>query len=436
MSLRTVAIVGRPNVGKSTLFNRIVGERRAVVHESAGVTRDRVAARTEWAGHPFLLLDTGGIVPFGETVSQFDRIVTDIALDAVQEADLVLFLVDGQTGVSAWDQHIAGLLRKSGKPVVLAVNKVEKEANLFAVPEFWKLGLGDPLGISALHGQSVGDLLDRVVADFPTEAAETPCDCRVAIVGRPNVGKSSLLNLLVGHEESIVSEIPGTTRDAIHTDLRWHGRVIRLIDTAGLRRRARVDEAVEVFSSLRSERAIEECEVAILVVDASAGGVAQDARIAGLIHDQGRGMVIAFNKWDLVEKDDKTHLKLWEDFQQEVPFVSYAPWMTLSALTRQRSGTIIEKAWEVHEARQRRIDTGELNRFFAEVIEEQPPRSHSGGTGRVYYATQTGVAPPVIVLSVNDPSVFARHYLRFLNNRLRDAYGFTGSRIFIKLKKH
>ena len=436
MSLRTVVIVGRPNVGKSTLFNRVVGERRAVVHESAGVTRDRIAERTDWAGHPFLLLDTGGIVPFGETVSQFDRVVTDIALDAVAEADVVLFLVDGQTGVTAWDEHIADLLRKSGKPVVLAVNKIEKEANLFAVPEFWKLGLGDPIGISALHGQNVGDLLDLVVAGFPTEAAETPCDCRIAIVGRPNVGKSSLLNLLVGRQESLVSDIPGTTRDSINTDLRWQGRVLRLVDTAGLRRRSRIDEAVEVFSVVRSERAIEECDVGVLIVDASAGGVAQDARIAGLIHDAGKGMLIAFNKWDLVEKDHKTHLKLWEDFQREVPFVSYAPWMTLSALTRQRSGSILEKAWEVHEARQRRIDTGELNRFLEKVMDEQPPRSHDGGTGKVYYATQTGTAPPVFVLSVNDPTVFARHYLRFLNNRLRETYGFVGSRIFIKLKAH
>ncbi len=436
MALRTVAIIGRPNVGKSTLFNRVIGQRRAVVHETPGVTRDRIAERTDWNGHPFVLLDTGGIVPFGETVSQFDQVVTDIALDAIAEADVVLFLVDGQAGVTAWDQHIAELLRKSGKPVALGVNKVEKQANLYAVSEFYKLGLGDPLPISALHGQGVGDLLDRVAADFPEGEVEAPCDCRVAIVGRPNVGKSSLLNLLVGREEALVSDIPGTTRDGVHTDLRWHGRTVRLIDTAGLRRRARVEEAVELFSALRAERAIEECDVAVLVVDAAAGTVGQDARIAGMIHDAGKGVIVAFNKWDLVEKDGKTYLRVWERFLQDVPFLGYAPHFTLSALTRQRSGRLLEMVWEVFEARAKRVETSELNRFLESVVREQPPRSHEGGTGRIYFATQAETAPPTFVLSVNSPAVFARNYLRFLNNRLRAEYGFPGNRIFIRLKEH
>jgi GTP-binding protein len=436
LALRTVVIVGRPNVGKSTLFNRVIGERRAVVHQTPGVTRDRIAERTEWGGHPFLLLDTGGIVPFGETVSQFDRVVTDLAVDAAAEADVVLFVVDGQTGVTAWDQHIAEILRKSGRPVVLAVNKAEKQAVEMAAPEFWKLGVGEPFPLSALHGRGVGDLLDRVVSGFPTEAGETACDCRVAIVGRPNVGKSSLLNLLVGRDEAIVSDVPGTTRDAIHTDLKWHGRTLRLIDTAGLRRRSRVEEAVEVFAAVRTERVIEECDVAILMVDAAAGTVQQDARIAGQIHDHGKGIVVAFNKWDLVEKDHKTHLTVWENFLREVPFLSYAQWITLSAVTRQRSAQVLDKVWAVHEGRQVRVETGELNRFLETVVREQPPRTHEGHQGRIYFGVQAESSPPVIVLSVNEPSYFARHYLRFLNNRLREAYGFTGTRIHIRLKRH
>lgn len=436
MPLRTVAIIGRPNVGKSTLFNRVVGQRRAVVHETAGVTRDRITERTDWNGHAFFLLDTGGIVPFGETVSQFDQVVTDVALDALAEADVVLFVVDGQAGVSAWDQHIAELLRKNGKPVVLAVNKLEKEKDAPAAHDFWKLGLGEPLAISALHGQGVGDLLDRVVADFPPGGDEAPCDCKVAIVGRPNVGKSSILNLLVGRNEALVSEIPGTTRDAIHTDLRWHGRTLRLIDTAGLRRRARIEEAVELFSVLRTERVLDECDVAVMVVDAAAGTVQQDARIAGLIHDAGKGVVVAFNKWDLVDRDSRTYLRVWEEFLDAAPFLSYAPYFTLSAVTRQRSGRLLEMVWQVHEARQLRVETGELNRFLEEVVRQQPPRTHEGHQGKIYYAVQAEKAPPTFVVSVNDPRWFARHYLRYLNNKLREAYGFTGNRIFIKLKEH
>lgn len=436
MPLRTVAIIGRPNVGKSTLFNRVVGQRRAVVHESAGVTRDRIAERTDWNGHAFLLLDTGGIVPFGETVSQFDQVVTDVALDALAEADVVLFVVDGLAGVTSWDQHIAGLLRKAGKPVVVAANKIEKPKDEPAAHEFWKLGLGEPLAVSALHGQGVGDLLDRVVADFPPGSAEAPCDCKVAIVGRPNVGKSSILNLLVGRNEALVSDIPGTTRDAIHTDLRWHGRTLRLIDTAGLRRRARIEEAVELFSVLRTERVLDECDVAVMVVDAAAGTVQQDARIAGLIHDAGKGVVVAFNKWDLVDRDSRTYLRVWEEFLDAVPFLSYAPYFTLSAVTKQRSGRLLEMVWQVHEARQLRIETGELNRFFEGIVRQQPPRTHEGHQGKIYYAVQAEKAPPTFVVSVNDPGWFARHYLRYLNNKLREAYGFTGNRIFIKLKEH
>jgi len=436
MALRTVAIVGRPNVGKSTLFNRLVGARRSVVHETPGVTRDRIAEVTEWTGHPFLLLDTGGIIPFGETVSRFDQLVTEVAREAIAEADVILFMVDGQTGPTTWDKAIAEILLRSNKPVVLAVNKVEKAVALHAISDFYSLGLGEPLGTSALHGQGVAEVMDRVVADFPQQQVSTPCDCRVAIVGRPNVGKSSLLNRLVGRDAALVSEVPGTTRDAIHTDLRWHGRIMRLVDTAGLRRKARIKEAVEAFSVMRSLRAIAECDVAVLMIDASVRTVTQDAKIAGHIHDAGKGVVVAFNKWDLVAKDQSTHRDVWRDFLGEVPFLSYAPWFTVSALTKQRLGKVLQLVWDVFTARQQRIETGELNRFLGKVVSQQAPRSHGGGTGKIYYITQVDKAPPTFVISVNEPRYFARNYLRYLNNQLRQKYGFLGNRIFIRMKKH
>ncbi|MBU2500917.1 ribosome biogenesis GTPase Der [bacterium] len=437
MALRTVAIVGRPNVGKSTLFNRIIGERRSVVHETAGVTRDRVAETTDWAGHPFILLDTGGIIPFGETVSEFDAVVTEIARNAIDESDVVVFLVDGKVGPMAWDESIARDLRRTGKAVVLAVNKIEKPAEELAVHEFHALGLGDPHPISALHGQGVGDLLDLIVEGFPSHEVETPCDCKVAILGRPNVGKSSMLNILTGRNDALVSEIPGTTRDSIHTDLKWHGKTIRLIDTAGLRRKSKVQEAVEVFSNMRTIRSLEMADVVVFMVDASTGVVTQDSKIAGLIHDAGKGVVVAFNKWDLIpDKETNTHKDHWEEFLREVPFLSYAPWFTLSALTRQRTGKILETVWQVHEERSKRISTSKLNDFLEKTAQLQQPRSHGGGLGKIYYGTQVDKEPPTFMLSVNEPRFFARNYLRFLNNQLRKEYGFTGSRIFVKLKKH
>ncbi len=437
MALRTVAIVGRPNVGKSTLFNRVLGERRAVVHETPGVTRDRIAEVTDWCGHPFQLLDTGGIIPFGETVSEFDDKVTQIAREAIAEADLVLFLVDGKVGPMAWDESIARDLRKQGKAVVLCVNKVESDSDKMTVHDFHALGLGEPMAISALHGHNVGDLLDRVVEGFPKHEVETPCDCKVSILGRPNVGKSSLLNILVGREEALVSEIAGTTRDSIHTDLKWHGKTIRLIDTAGLRRKSKVQEAIEVFSNMRTVRALEQCDVAVLVVDAAAGAVAQDAKIAGMIHDAGKGAIVVFNKWDLIgDKGANTHLEHWEKFCTEVPFLTYAPWFTVSAESRQRTGRILESVWEVHEARQRRITTGQLNEFLEKIIAIQGPRTHGGGVGKIYFGTQIESAPPTFLLSVNEPKFFARNYLRYINNRLREEFGFTGNRIFVKMKKH
>ncbi len=436
MNLRTVAIIGRPNVGKSTLFNRIIGERRSVVHETAGVTRDRIAETTEWAGHPFILLDTGGIIPFGEADTGFDKVVTEIAKNSIDEADLVLFMVDGKVGPMSWDESIARDLRKNNVPVVLCVNKLEKEADQMAMHEFYNLGLGEPFGISALHGYGIGDLLDIMVDGFPEMEVETPCDLKVAIVGRPNVGKSSLLNILTGRQEALVSDIPGTTRDSIHTDLKWYGKTIRLIDTAGLRRKSKVDEAIEVFSNMRTVKAIEQCDVALFMVDASSGAVTQDSKIAGMIHNSGKGVVVAFNKWDLIKKETNTHLEHWEKFLQDVPFMTYAPWFTVSAETSQRTGKILETLWEVGEARRKRIPTSELNSFLEKIMQRQMPRTENGGLGKVYYASQIEKEPPTIMLSVNEPNFFARNYLRYLNNQIRKEYGFTGCRIFVKMKKH
>lgn len=436
MSLRTVAIVGRPNVGKSTLFNRIVGQRRSVVHETAGVTRDRITETTDWAGHPFILFDTGGIIPFGAAVSDFDAVVTEISLHAIDDADVVLFLVDGKVGPMAWDESIARDLRKKGKPVVLCVNKLEKESEQLAIHEFHGLGLGEPIGISALHGYGVGDLLDVVVQGFPQHEVETPCDCKVAILGRPNVGKSSLLNILTGENSALVSEISGTTRDSVHTDIQWHGKTIRLIDTAGLRRKSKVKEAIEVFSNMRTIRALEMCDVAIFMVDAEDGSVTQDAKIAGMIHDAGKGVMVVFNKWDLITRETNTHLEHWEQFCQDVPFLPYAPWFMVSALTRQRTGRIMETVWQVFEERQKRIPTAQLNEVMERIVSFQQPRTHGGGVGKIYYTTQIETAPPTFLMSVNEPKFFARNYLRFINNQLRKEYGFTGNRIFVKMKKH
>jgi len=376
-------------------------------------------------------------VPFGEEVTKFDKLVTDVARTAIDEADVVLFLVDGTGGLSEWDDAIAKLLRRSGKPVVLAVNKVEKQEQQLAVHDFHALGLGEPHPISAMHGHGIGDLLDEVVAGFPQHEVETPCDGRVAILGRPNVGKSSLLNLLTGKSDALVSDIAGTTRDAVHTDLKWQGKVLRLIDTAGLRRKARVKEAVEAFSNMRTFRALEQCDCAVLMIDAERGTVSQDAKIAGLIHDSGKSVIVAFNKWDLVANKTKdSHLETWQQFVDTVPFMTYAPRVTLSAITRQRSGKVMELVWKVLEQRQKRIETRELNLFLEGVIHRQPPRFHGGGTAKFYYASQIGTAPPVIMMSVNNPRWIARDYLRFLNNRIREAYGFEGSRIFLKTKAH
>ena len=433
--LPVVAVVGRPNVGKSTLFNRILGRREAVVAAEAGVTRDRHVRRSQWNDRDFLLVDTGGIVPYGER-DRFDEPVTAIAREAIASSDAILFVVDVRSGITGEDEAVARELRGIDRPVLLVVNKTERAVDRSDVADFHRLGLGDPYPVSALHGEGTGDLLDALVAALPQRGVpEEVAELNIALVGRPNVGKSSLLNSLLGEERALVSEVAGTTRDPVDTRLRWYGHDLRLIDTAGIRRRSNHQKGVEYFSVLRSLQAIERCDVAVVLLDATDGVVAQDTKVASAVHEGGKGCVIAWNKWDRVEKDDKTYLRFEEDARRDLAFVSYAPVLTISATEKTRIGRILDAAWRVGQERQKTVETSRLNDILAKALTRNPPKAHKGGTGKVYYATQTAVAPPVFRLFVNRPEWFPRHYLRYLNNQIRAAVGFEGTRIHLDLRK-
>jgi GTPase len=431
----TVAIVGRPNVGKSTLFNRILRRREALVHDEPGVTRDRHYGATSWSGHTFYVVDTGGLVPRAR--EGMPGLVRDSALVAVQESDALVFVVDATTGVSSLDAEVAQVLLRSGKPVVVAANKADEPSRELLASEFFSLGLGDPVPVSALHGIGTGELLDRVIAAFPTDARGAPesdAELRVAIVGKPNVGKSSLLNVLVGEPRALVADEPGTTRDSIDSRVRWHGHAIDLIDTAGLRRRARVEEAVDVFAAVRTMRSIERADVCLLLLDATEPISNQDTRIGGFVHKAGKGLVVCFNKWDAVEKDSHTADRFKEDFKRDFAFATYAPLLFISALETTRVHKPLEVAWEVGEARSQRIPTPQLNRVLQAAAARRPPHFHSGGTGQVKYALQADVKPPRFVLYVNNPKFFDRSYVRYLNNSFRAEYAFPGSVLRLELR--
>jgi GTP-binding protein len=436
MSLPVVAVVGRPNVGKSTFFNRIIGKRQAVVAPESGVTRDQHVHPAEWNGRWFMLVDTGGIVPFGDK-GVFDEPVSAIARQAMQGADAVVFVVDVRTGITTEDEAVARELRGIDKPVFLVVNKVEAKGDRAEAETFHRLGLGQPWPVTALHGEGSADVLDALVAVLPDRRPETePDDLSVALIGRPNVGKSSLLNALVGSERALVSEIAGTTRDAIDTLLRWQKRRIRLIDTAGIRRRHKHEKGVEYYSVLRSLSSLARSDVAVLLLDATEGVVAQDARVAGEIHESGRGALIALNKWDAVpDKDDRTFLRHEDAVRRELPFLSYAPIVSISALEGQRVPRILDLCWRIGQERKKSVETSRLNDILQKALQKNPPRPYQGGTGKVYYGTQTGTAPPVFRLYVNRPEIFPRHYIRYLNNQLRAELGFEGTRIRLDLRK-
>lgn len=434
-----VAIVGRPNTGKSTLFNRLVGERRAIVEDLPGTTRDRIYGETDWAGVDFTVIDTGGLQDEDEYDSLAPREISvrtqNQARIAIEESDVILFLVDGRAGVSASDYDVAEIMRASGKPVVLGVNKAESEERRENAVEFYALGLGEPIAFSALHGIGTGDLLDEVVRNLPrgedTEDTEYPA---FAIVGRPNVGKSALLNALLGEERAIVSDHPGTTRDSVDTVVDWAGNPVTLIDTAGIRRRGRVEPGVEKHSVLRSSRAVDRADVALLVLDATEGFTAQDQHIAGSIVEAGKGIVYVVNKWDLIEKDSSTMDEFRDQAALDFQFTPWAPMVFVSALTGQRTSLIIETALHVYGERQKRITTGELNRLLREAVAKHPPPARPSRRLKFYYATQIDVAPPRFVFFCNDPKNVHFSYKRYLENEIRDRFAFDGTPIVLHFR--
>lgn len=427
-----LAIVGRPNVGKSTLFNRIVGGRAAVVEAQPGVTRDRLYRDAEWAGIRFTVVDTGGIATTGDDMAAR---VTAQAYRAIEEADVILFLLDGQSGLLPEDREVAAILRRTAKPVIVAVNKVDRFDQPLPTAEFYELGLGEPIPLSAREGLNVGDLLDEAVALLPKGEAEKGDTeeepVSVAIIGRPNVGKSSLLNALLGEERVIVSDVAGTTRDAVDTFFTRGGRRYVFIDTAGIRRKSRISEPIERYSVLRAQKAINRADVALLVLNAVDGVTAQDQRIAGLAEEAGRAIVIAVNKWDLVEKAPDTMDRYREAVRRELSFIGYAPIVFLSALTGQRVSTVFTAIDLARDQFNRRVPTAELNRLLQDAFLATPPPSDRGRRLKLLYATQAAVRPPTFILFVNDPELATNAYRRYLENQLRRAWGFAGTPVRI-----
>jgi GTPase len=431
-----VAIVGRPNVGKSTLFNRITRSRKVVVDNQPGVTRDRVYEMTEWAGHNFILVDTGGYVPDSDNV--IEKAVREQVSIAIQQADLILFVVDAQTGITPLDQDISSLLRKSRKEILVLVNKVDDESHEPEINQFYSFGLGDPVPISAQLGRNIGDLLDIIVSRIPVvpDSGETQKDLlHIAIIGRPNVGKSSLLNALLGTDRSIVTDIPGTTRDSIDSVLKYYGDEIILIDTAGLRKRSKVTEAVEFFSSVRTFRSIERCDIAVLIIDATLGIGHQDLTIISETIKRKKGLVLAVNKWDLIEKDTHTARVFENSLREHLKMNDFIPIIFISALEKKRITKVIELAREVHEERGKRVPTSELNRVVQLAVQENVPPATRGYDITIKYATQVKQNPPVFAFFSNFPKYIPETYQRYLENRLRKAFGFKGVPLTLSFKK-
>ena len=428
MSKPIVAIVGRPNVGKSTLFNVLAGEQISIVKDTPGVTRDRIYADVNWLNHYFTLIDTGGIEPeSNDILLKFMREQAEIAIET---ADVIMFLVDVRQGLVDADFKVADMLRRSRKPIVLVVNKVDNFDKFMPdVYEFYNLGLGDPRPVSASSRLGIGDMLDEVVEHFPDGAEEEEEDerPRIAIIGRPNAGKSSIINKLLGEERVIVSDIAGTTRDAIDTEVRRNGHEYVFIDTAGLRRKSKIKEDIERYSIIRTVSAVERCDVAILVIDASEGVTEQDAKIAGIAHERGKGMIIAVNKWDLIEKNEKTIYKFTEDIRDVLSFMPYAEMIFISAKTGQRLPKLFETIDAVIQNHALRIATGVLNEIVSEAVAMQQPPSDKGKRLKIYYVTQVAVKPPTFVVFVNDKELMHFSYTRYLENRIRDTFGFRGT---------
>lgn len=438
MSKPIVAIVGRPNVGKSTLFNVIAGDSIAIVKDTPGVTRDRIYADCSWLNYNFTLIDTGGIEPDSSDVILSQ--MRDQAQIAIDTADVIIFLVDVRQGLTDADGKVADMLRRSQKPVVLCVNKVDSFKKMEAdVYEFYNLGIGDPIPVSASNHQGVGDLLEAVSDHFKKDGSESDDDDRprIAIVGRPNVGKSSIVNRLVGEKRVIVSDIAGTTRDAIDTPLKRNGREYILIDTAGLRRKSKIHEDLERYSIIRTVTAVERADVVVMVIDAAEGVAEQDAKIAGIAHERGKGVIIAVNKWDAVEKDDKTIYKMTEKIKQTLAYMPYAEFVFISAKTGKRLDKLFELIDMIIENQSMRIATGVLNEILAEAVAMQQPPSDKGRRLKIFYMTQISVKPPTFVVFVNDKKLMHYSYTRYIENQIRNAFGFRGTplRFIIRERK-
>jgi GTP-binding protein len=430
-----VALVGRPNVGKSTLFNRLIGEHRAVVHDQPGTTRDRLYGTAEWRGREFTVIDTGGI----GLESGAGDLLADVRLqadEAMREADVIVWVVDASSGLTAADHEVAEELRRSSKPVILSANKTDNlKRQLDAMAEFSGLGFGEPVLVSALHGEGTGDLLDAIVEWFPkaAAAAETPPAVSIAIVGRPNVGKSSLVNALAGTARTIVRDEAGTTRDAIDTPVRFHGQTVLLIDTAGIRRRGRIAPGVEKFSVLRAVRAIERCDVAILLIDATEGMLAQDAHVAGYVDEAAKGLVVAVNKWDLVEKHPRAQQEYTQVLRRELKFADWAPVLYISAKTGHRLDRVVRQALAIQAERSKRVPTPRLNEVVRKAVDAHP-LTERGRALKIYYTAQTGTAPPRFTCFCNDPRLVHFSYVRYLDNTLRANFGFEGTPIRLEFR--
>ena len=431
-----VAIVGRPNVGKSTFVNRLVGARHSIVDDLPGVTRDRIYFDVEWQNKQFTVIDTGGIIPGDEDdimVSIFDQ-----ARLACEEAEKIIFIVDGRDGINPIDYDIANVLRQSGKPVFLAVNKCDNPESLMMTSDFYSLALGDPIGISALHGSGgVGDLLELVTEDFEIlEEEEQDKRIKIAIVGRPNAGKSSIVNALLNADRVIVSDVSGTTRDSIDSYVTYKDKEFIIVDTAGIRKKSKVDYGVEKFAVDRAIRSIRDCDVALLVIDAKEGISDQDKKISSIITEAGKGLIVAINKWDLIEdKKANTINKFEKELAVDIPFLSFAPKIFISAVTKQRLGQIFDKSLEVYEHCIKRVSTGLLNKVISEAYALNPPTSFKGKRLKIYYVTQAKTQPPTFVLFVNNEELLKDSYKRYLENKLREAFGFFGTPIRISVRE-
>jgi GTP-binding protein len=432
MSLPVVAFVGRPNVGKSSLFNRILGEHSAIVSEEAGTTRDRHFARAEWNSRAFWMVDTGGLPE--ETQVPMDVEIRRQVVQAIAEADMLLLVVDAKVGVHPSDSRVLDLIRDSGKPFLLVANKVDDPRSTDFY-EFYRIGAGDPIPVSATNGKGSGDLLDAITDRLPPAETTEDDSLRVAVVGRPNVGKSSFINRLLGEERLVVTDVSGTTRDSIDTPFRYHGRDLIFVDTAGLRRQSKIDDGIEFYSSLRTRRAIESSDICVLMIDATEGLQNQDLKIAALAWEAGHGLIVVVNKWDLKEKENNTAAKFQKEAGEKAPFLKFVPFLFTSAITGQRVTKILDVILEVEAERNKRISTSQVNDTLEALVGRLQPPQAAGREVKLNYATQVETSPPTIAVFGNNPDAVQEHYIRYLHNGFRAAYGFTGNPLRIVLRR-